>query len=143
MPNTQYHPIFLLSSSFEKRRELWQQQKSLADIRCLVFSRQLMQRNRFNFPKSKDKEIYCYFMHYTIVNWPYCLDLHIHICTHFSEISPEFLWLCNRILFLPNMLHSQVENFQEVSFVLFLIYSSSLCQEKDRSDNFPLLPSII
>ena len=40
-----------------------------------------------------------------------------HICTHFSEIPPDFIW------FLPDLLDLQVNNFQKVSFVLILIYS--------------------
>ena len=56
--------IFVVNLLFEKRREslsssffeLWQQQKSLADIWCLVFSYQLMQPNRFNFPNRRTKK---------------------------------------------------------------------------------------
>ena len=90
--------------------ELWQQQKSLADVWCLVFSHQLIQRNRFKFPNRGRTKKFIAILCITLLSIDHIVWIYSYL---FVRIFQKFL---------QTLLDSQVNNFQKVSLVLFLIY---------------------
>ena len=95
-PNVTWYFVVILL--FEKRRESLssslfelRQQNSLADIWCLVFSYQLMQRNRFDFPNRRTKKFIA-ILCITLLSIDHIVWIYTYLYI-FLEIPPEFLWL--------------------------------------------------